>query len=88
LPWIDYVAWDDRGRIRYDETNLDEQYENEEVEEEPENDIESRPLLDRRSDSNSGLRGRLPMMDMDDDIEMPARTSGPSRGLQQRRGGR
>ena len=94
LPWIDYVAWDERGRIRYDETNLDEQSENEgEDEEEADNDIndiESRPLLDRRSDSSrsSGLRGRLPMMDMDDDIEMPARTSSPSRRLQQRRGGR
>ena len=90
LPWIDYVAWDDRGRIRYDETNLDELSENEPEEEEEaaDNDVESRPLLNRRSDSNSGLRGRLPMMDMDDDIEMPARPSSPSRRLQQRRGGR
>jgi hypothetical protein len=86
LPWIDYVAWDDRGRIRYEEPNLGEEQETEGEEEEqpPEDDIESRPLLTRRSES-SGLRGRVPLMDMDDDIEMPR--SSPSRGLQQRRGG-
>jgi len=87
LPWIDFVAWDARGRIQYDEPNLDEQQENEEAEEDqpPEDDIESRQLLSRRSDS-SGLRGRVPMMDMDDEIEMPSRTT-PSRRLQQRRSG-
>lgn len=89
LPWIDYVAWDERGRIRHEEPNLGDEIQEETEDEEddipPQDDVESRPLLTRRSDS-SGLRGRVPMMDMDDDIEMPARPS-PSRGLQQRRSG-
>jgi hypothetical protein len=64
------------------------QQEREEEEDEAipvEEDVESRPFLTRRTES-LGLRGRVPMMDMDDDVEMP-RTSETQRGLSQRRSG-
>ena len=88
VPCIDYVAWDARGRIRVDGLTMGPQQEREEAEDEAipvEEDIETRPFLTRRTES-LGLRGRVPMMDMDDDVEMP-RTSETSRGLSQRRSG-
>ena len=86
MPCIDHVAWDARGRIRFDGPDLGEQSENEEEEEAPPSEDESSRLLLNRRESSGGLRGRVPMMDMEDDIEMP-RTRSPSRGLQQRRSG-
>jgi hypothetical protein len=93
VPCIDYVAWDARGRIRFDGLTVEPEQEEEEEEQDEavpvEDDIESRPLLIRRTES-LGLRGRVPMMDMDDDIEMPTRASetiASPRGLSQRRSG-
>jgi hypothetical protein len=92
VPCIDYIAWNAQGRIQSDGLTVGLEQENEEGQDEAapiEDDIESRPLLTRRTES-LGLRGRVPMMDMDDDIEMPTRASEATttpRGLSHRRSG-
>lgn len=92
VPCIDYVAWNAQGRIQFDGLTVGPEQEHDDGQDEAvpiEDDIESRPLLTRRTES-LGLRGRVPMMDMDDDIEMPTRASEATttpRGLSQRRSG-